>query len=147
MRRQLIGIPLTLFVSLLILLAGRGVSFAVTQLYCAALHNECRAYCGRINDATAAAGCYQECRENYERCRGSASPTANELSPFPNPRPPKRPGPGRVKPPPLKGTTSPPKLLGPVRVNPPVSVSNPGSSNPTGGTIESAGPHHGKNKR
>ena len=76
-----------------------------------------------------------------------ASPTANELSPFPNPRPPKRPGPGRVKPPPLKGTTSPPKLLGPVRVNPPVSVSNPGSSNPTGGTIESAGPHHGKNKR
>jgi hypothetical protein len=111
----------------------------------------CYAWCYKHNKTIPSqVSCINRCTDYY--CRnGLASAVVCSSPPLLGSPPPTGtnppPGPGRVKPPPLKGTTPPPKLLGPVRVNPPVAVSNPGGSNQTGGTIESAGPHHGKNKR
>jgi hypothetical protein len=137
--------PLKLFVSMLILLVGGNASFAAVGK-CVAIHDACRASCSRADDETAA-GCYQECRENYQRCLGSANRSVNELAPS-HPQPlPELPRPGRVKPiPPLKGTNLPSKPLRPVSTKPPPStVSNsPGGSSPAGGTIFVDHPHHGR---
>ena len=145
MRRQLISMPLMLFVSMLILLVGRNASFA-TVGKCVAIHDMCRANCGRADDETAA-GCFQECRENYQRCLGSANPSVNELAPSHPQPPPKLPRPGRVKPiPPLKGTNPPSKPLRPVSTKPPPSAvsNNPGGGSTAGGAIFVDHPHHGR---
>jgi hypothetical protein len=101
--------------------------------------NACYDWCGYHRRGTQLWQCWDNCTKYYapkkveqlEPNRGSTGPTHPPVT----------------KPPPLKGTNAPLKPVGPDRIKSPVAVSNQGDSQPTGGAIESGGPHHGKNKR
>jgi hypothetical protein len=135
MRGRLISTPLMLSVSLMFLLAGREASFAAASANkCDMFLVKCTSYCfGEYEDEADQATCQGWCSRRLVACYRNLR-TRSGFPVNPNP-PPKWTDPGRVKPPPLKGTDNPPKRTGPGRVPPPQNESNPSGGSPPNNTV------------